>query len=275
LAKRKGGSLAFVMVLLALLVVIGCGGDVEEKMHADEIVQNALAAQAGIASSHMAANLVATVQGTLFGAPLSVSLNGGKASVDADWAHRKMKAGTELTVEYNAMPFPIKADLYAVDEYYYRPVPILENTDNWTKGLLPLDFWSILTDARRMNGLLNYVGSELVADEEVGGVDCNVLRLSPDLAAMQEALSQEYPAVGDIPDLAGLFDHLSILAWVARDTSFVTRIEVSATAHATAEALGRTPNSDALDINFTLTVEASGFNEPVSVELPAEAQTTP
>ncbi len=275
MANGRGNRWALVLALLGVLVVIGCGGGLNDKMRGDEIAQNALAAQAGISSSHMEANLVATVQGTLYGAPLSVSVDGGKASIDADWAHKKAKADAELTVAYNGMLIPIKAGLYSVDNSSYTQATIGGMTENWTKGYLPLDVWPYLTDARVMSGLLRYVSSELAGNEDVNGVACNVLRLTPDFAAIQQALSEKYPSVGDIPDIAALFSQLSIRVWVASETSFVTRLEVSATARVTAQALGQAPNNDVLDISLTLTVEASGFNEPVSIEPPAVAQSTP
>lgn len=274
MARREGRSLALVLVLLAVLVLAGCG-EMNQKVRGDEIMQRALAAQADLATSQMEASFVATVEGTLFGSPFTVSLDGGKGSVDADWANRKMKAGAELTVTYNDVPFPVKADLYVIDGHLYRAVTISEGTDNWNRSGLPLDVWPILADARRMSGLSNYVESELVEDEVLDGIDCHVLRVTPDLSAIQRAVSEQYPLVGEIRDIESIYDHLSILAWVAKETSLVVKIELSAVTRVTSREFPRLPDGDTLDSSFTLTVEASGFNEPVLIDLPDGARAAP
>lgn len=117
-----------VVVLLAILVLAGCG-ETGEKVRGDEIMQKALAAQSGLASSYMEASLVATVEGTLFRSPLTVSLDGGKGSAEADWANRKMRAGTEVTVAYTGVPFPVRADLYVIDGYPDRTMAISGGAD--------------------------------------------------------------------------------------------------------------------------------------------------
>ena len=270
--RIRGRSLALVLALLAVLVMIGCGDDLKDRMRADEIVQSALAAQGGLSSSHMEGVFVAAAQGTFNGAPLNVNLNSGKASIDADWAHRRIRAHGELGVGYNGMLVPIQADLYLVENCTCARIGIAGSTENWTRGSLSLDIWPYVTDPRLMNGLLHYITSDLAGEEVVGGAACDVLRITPDLTAIQRAVSEKYPPLGEIPDLAALFEELSVRVWVARDTSLITRVEVTGRAHATAEALGQAPSSDVLDIDFTLTGDASGFNEPVSIELPSEMQ---
>lgn len=270
MTKGIGRSLAFLLVLLVLLAVVGCGSS-EPKLSADEVVQNALAAQAGVTSSHVQTNITATVQGTLNGSTLDVSLT-GEASGNADWANKKMKSQTELTIGYNDLPMTIAANIYAVDNYTYTQVTASGTTDNWTKSSLSMEFWSAQGNAEFIDGLLPYAEPESLADEKVGDVNCHVLRFTPDIAEIQQTLSQQHPELADVPSIANMVNHLSVVVWVAKDTSFVTKIQIEAMAHVTPEALGQTANGDALDINLTFTMEASNINEPVSIELPAEAQ---
>ncbi len=50
--KGKGKSLVLILALVAVLALVGCGSPTT-KVSADEVVQDALAAQAGVTSSHM------------------------------------------------------------------------------------------------------------------------------------------------------------------------------------------------------------------------------
>lgn len=270
MAKQRGRSILLAVVLLGLLAVVGCGGSQEPEVSAREIVDSALAAQAGVATSHMQTNIEASMSGTLEGAAITVSMSGA-ASGDVDWASRKAKSHSELTGTYNGMPVAVTAETYAVDNYSYSRVTAFGTTENWTRGSLSATYWSTQTYVQLINGLLQYADPELQTDEQVGGVDCYLLNLKPDWEDIQEDLGQQYPQIADIPDIENLFDHLSILVWVARDTSFVTRIEIVAAAHGTAEELGETGSGDSATVALTLTVEVSKINEPVAVTVPAEA----
>jgi hypothetical protein len=69
-----------------------------------------------------------------------------------------------------------------------------------------------------------------------------------------------------------LISNLSFKVWVAKDTSYVTKIEIALSAHIPSEVLGEAANGAGLDITLTITMEATKFNESVSIDLPAEAQ---
>lgn len=269
-AKRRGRSILLAVVLLGLLAVVGCGGSQEPEVSAREIVDSALAAQAVVTTSRIQTNIEASMSGTLEGAAVNISMSGA-ASGDVDWANRKAKSHSELTGTYNGLPVAVTAETYAVDNYSYSQVTAFGTTDNWTRSTLDATYWSTQTYVQLIYGLLQYADPELQADEQVGGVDCRVLKLKPDWEDIQEDLGQQYPEIADIPDLENLFDHLSILVWVARDTSFVTRIEIVAAAHAAPGELGETASGDSVTIALTLTMEASKINEPVAVTVPAEA----
>ncbi len=257
-------------VLLVLATVVGCGGSGKPAISADEIVQNALAAQAAVAISHMQTSVQASLTGTMEGSAINVSLS-GQLSGDIDWGNRKAKSHSELTGTYNGMPVTLGAEAYAVDNYSYSQVTFYGTAENWTRTELSGNYWSTETYTQLMYGLLPYADPEREGDEQVGGVDCYVLKLTPNYPEIQENLAGQYPQLASIPDLGSLFDHLSILVWVAQDTSFVTRIEIVAAAHATPQDLGEADNGDSVTASLTLTAEATKINQPVTITVPPEA----
>jgi hypothetical protein len=271
LPKGKGRSFIVILMLLAVLALVGCSS--ETKVNADEVVQDALAAQASVASSHVVINIDATAEGTLDGDALDASLN-ATLTGDMDWANKKMQAVLGMNANYNGLAFPISMDVYAVDNCSYIQMKFGTMTDNWTKAEFPMDFWSSqdVEQTFDIDSILQSTEAESLPDQKVNGVSCYVLQLKPDIAAIQELLTDQAGIDEEIPDIDSLVESLSIKVWVAKDTSYVTKMEIVLSAHLTGEAMGEPESSDVLDISLTVTMQMTDVNEAVSIELPAEAE---
>ena len=270
LLKGKGRSFLLVLVLLAVLALVGCGSP-ETKVSADEVVQDALAAQAKVSSSSAEITIVATAKGAIGETDLDVSLD-GTVTGDMDWANKKMTAHLGMNVGFNGMTLPVSADMYAFDNITYMQLTMMGNTDNWTKGSLPMDFWFTQENAQFINNLLQSSEAESLPDDKVGGVNCYVLKLTPDIAAIQQMFSQQSSDEDEMPDMASLISNLSIKVWAAKGTSYVTKIEMELSANIPSEVLGGSAGGEGLDVNLTITMQFSKFNDSVSIQLPAEAQ---
>jgi hypothetical protein len=270
LPKRKGKSLVLLLALVAVLALVGCGSPTT-KVSAEEVVQDALAAQAGVNNSHVEITLNATAEGTANQTALNVTID-GTVNGDVDWANKKMKAHLGVNAGFNGMTFPVTADMYAVDNVSYMQLTMMGSTDNWAKSSLPMDFWFTQENSQFIENLLQSTEAESLPNEKVGGVNCYVLDLDADIAAIQQALSQQSSDLDEVPDMSRLVSNLSIKVWVAKDTSYVTKIEIVLAATVPSEVLGGAAGGEGLDISLTITMVASNFNKSVPIELPAEAQ---
>jgi len=268
LSKLRGRPSVLILVLVAVLALVGCTSS-KTTVSADEVIQNALAAQADVDSSHVEITLDATVQGTVSDQALDISLDGG-ANADIDWANKKMQSHLGMTMAYGTMSFQMSADMYAVDNVSYTQWTMLGTTDNWTKSALPMDFWFTPDSEEFIDSILEVAEAESLPSEKVGGINCYVLQLTPDIEAIQQMLSEQFPEEAEMPNMEDIITNLSFKVWVAKDTSFVTKIEIELSANIPAEVMGTTGTG--MDITFNITIEASDFNESVSIELPAEAQ---
>ena len=268
--KEKGRSFLLILVLLAVLALVGCGSS-ETKVSADKVVQDALAAQAEVSSSSAEITIVATAKGAIGETDLDVSLD-GTVTGDMDWANKKMTAHLGMNAGFNGMTFPVSADMYAFDNITYMQLTMMGNTDNWTKGSLPMDFWFTQENAQFIDNLLQSSEAESLPNEKVGGVNCYVLKLTPDIAAIQQMFSQQSSDEDEMPDMASLISNLSIKVWAAKGTSYVTKIEMELSANIPSEVLGGSAGGEGLDVNLTITMQFSKFNDSVSIQLPAEAQ---
>jgi hypothetical protein len=270
--KLRSLVLVLVLVMVAALALAGCGSS-ETKVNADEVVQDALAAQAGVTSSHVKIDIIATAEGTLNGDPLDAGLDAA-LTADVDWADKKMKAVLGMNADYNGLEFPISMNMYAVDNCSYMQVNFALMSDNWTKSEFPVDFWLGQDQGNEqfIDSILQSTEAESLPSQKVGGVNCYVLQLEPDIAALQQMLSQQAGGLEDVPDIDSLISDLSIRVWVAKDTSYVRKIEIVLGAHVTGEVMGNPESSDVLDISLTITMEMTDVNETVSIGLPAEAE---
>jgi hypothetical protein len=277
LLKEKGRSFLLILVLLAVLALVGCGSP-ETKVSADKVVQDALAAQAGVTASHVEITVAATAQGTMNGSSLDAALD-ATVNGDIDWANKKMKANIDANVDYNGLKIPVSAEMYVVDNYTYTKINMVMMTDNWSKSVLPVDFWQTLDNTQFINGILQSTEVGQLKEEKVGSVNCYVLQLKPDVAAIQQMLSQQSSAEEGMPNMEDIITNLSFKVWVAKDTSYVTKIEIVLSAHIPAGVLSETVNLGGLDmsltitdISLTITMEATEFNQSVSIQLPDEAK---
>ena len=135
-----------------------------------------------------------------------------------------------------------------------------------------MDFWFTQENAQFIDSLLQSTEAESLPNDKVGGVNCYVLDLDADIAAIQQALSQQSSGLDEIPDMSKLVSNLSIKVWVAKDTSYVTKMEIVLAATIPSEVLGGAAGGKGLDISLTITMAASNFNKSVSIQLPTEAQ---
>lgn len=271
--KGKGKSIVLILALVAVLALVGCGSP-KTKVSADEVVQDALAAQARVTGSHVEITVDATAQGTANGTQVDVALD-GTVKGDVDWASKKMKAHLGMNVGLTSpMTFQtqVTGDMYAVDNISYIQLTMMGSTDNWTKASLPMDFWFTQENAQFIDSLLQSSDVESLPDDKVGGVNCYVLDVNPDIAAIQQMLGQQFSDLDEVPDMSKLISSLSLKVWVAKDTSYVTKIEIVLAATIPSEVLGGSAGGEGLDISLTITMAASNFNKSVSIELPAEAQ---
>jgi hypothetical protein len=103
-----------------------------------------------------------------------------------------------------------------------------------------------------------------------------VLALTPDLDKLQQALLEQ-PGIGEqlaeMPDLDSMIQKMTIKIWVAKDTYFLMKAVVAMTLVIDAQAMGMPAGEGTATIELSLQMAAHDYNEPVSVELPAEAAT--
>jgi len=125
---------------------------------------------------------------------------------------------------------------------------------------------------------------KILSDEKVDGIECYVVKLTPDMNKFLELMAQQMQMlVGDIPieptiidDLSQLFEQLDITYWIAKDTFFPIKEHINMTMVINPETLGKPtlPEYEGLEMKFFIETTSNyhSYNEPVAIELPEEAK---
>jgi len=156
---------------------------------------------------------------------------------------------------------------------------------HWTKMEMPEGYeelWESRNQVDKQMELLNISKVELLEDEKVNGVDCYVLKLTPDIEKYwktvmeQEGMSELMQNLrqNDSFDIGNMIKEISIKQWIAKDTKFPMKTEMQIKMVMSSEDLNIPETKE----KFTMTIDQTAdmvfydYNEPVTIELPKEAE---
>jgi len=157
-------------------------------------------------------------------------------------------------------------------------IGIPEMGDQWMKMEMSEEMWEAQSQIDQQVELLktaeavNFLGSE-----NVNGTKCYVVEIMPSVEALGNMLSQyQLPDIGNLDsldlDLTNLIKEMSIKEWIAEDSYLFMKSETYVVMEMAPGALGATEDDfENMSININTVVELYGYNEAVTIVLPAGA----
>ena len=150
------------------------------------------------------------------------------------------------------------------------------------KSEAPAEYWEIMTG---VSGLENYIELlktaqvEVIGSEQVKGVDCYVLQLTPELAELYQTAMDPVGGIGragmlpPVPEelLQDMFHSFSVKQWIAKDTYFLMKVEIDMDIESTPELMDYLGEEAEMSIDITISFLAYNYNQPVTIVVPAEA----
>jgi hypothetical protein len=246
----------------------------------EEVVNAAVKALEAVKTFEFEADMTMNITGEAEGEAIDVSMETQIAGmVDVDSEEMKMDMDVAMTV-------PDEGELEAGMEMYFigdtmymlMQVPELGNISMWMKSELPPGMYQQMTQVQDQVDLLAASEIEIIGTENVGGTDCYVLELRPDpeelweLAMQQsQVTSQELPEVEE-DFMKEVFEGFSVKQWIARDTYLLCKAEIEMALEITPEAMGFPDEEGSLTMEIVISLLAYDYNQPVSIELPPEAE---
>ena len=186
----------------------------------------------------------------------------------------RMKAVIIMTIEGTEEgEEEVAMEMYLVGNTAYAKVEVPGEPAVWQKETVGPEMWEDMQLVQQQLDILEMASVELLGTERVDGVDCYSLEISLSFEEIYEAImgamaagageelsSEDIEAMQGISQLFETAD-MSVRQWVTKDTYFLKKAEM------------RTDWSllGLLSLEMSLDLIASNYNEPVSIEVPAEA----
>jgi hypothetical protein len=277
--------LAMSMVLVMLLAFSACGG--ETLPTAEQIIDGAIQAQDDIRTYEfemdMTMDMAGEAEGEAFEATIGMDYSG---ALDTDNKEMRMTV-TASAVATGEEEAETALEAYLVDGTGYSKTIAPGTEPEWEVDEFSEEEWEetwegiveVLSLAAPQLELLEAAEAEVIGSETVKGVDCYVLRLTPNIKQLWDTIMQQatmgFGGGLGLPEFTEeIFNEasysLSVEQWVAKDTYFLMKVEIDTTIELTAEAMQVTEGEMTIDTALTMLVY--NYNQPVSIELPPEAE---
>ncbi|RCV64739.1 hypothetical protein C5S53_07240 [Methanophagales archaeon] len=204
-----------------------------------------------------------------------------------DVVDKKMKLNMNTSMETNEtteLPGPMEMEMYLINNTMYTKMDlgIPELPAQWTKMEMPEGYeesWASQNQLEQQMELLNISEVELLADEELDGVDCYVLEIVPDMekfwnSTLAVVMSRSTQGLAPGIDLRKILKSMSTKEWISKDTMYPKKTQMSVRLVVSSEDLA----IPAMDEKFTMTADEEvemlfyDYNQPVSIELPEAAE---
>ena len=125
---------------------------------------------------------------------------------------------------------------------------------------------------------------EVTGSARVGGIDCYVLESNPDMERLWQVVMEMYETMGlDMSDMADMpedveyrhdemFNSFSVKQGDDKDSYLPMKVEVEMSVEVTPEEMGYPGEEGKASIDLFMTMLMFNYNQPVSIELPPEAE---
>jgi len=271
-------SLALVMVL----PLTACGEGTELPL-AQDIVDGATQALDDIRAYEFemdtTLDMAGEAEGEVFEMTMGIVSSG---ALDLDNKQIRLNMAINMALpEEDEMEMAIEA--YLIDNMGYAMMDAPGTDPVWEKEEISEADWEEVIKVLSLAGpqveLLETAEVEVIGSEKIKGVDCYVLRVTLDMAQLWETVMQQatlgfggeigWPVLTEeILDKASY--SFSVKQWIAKDTYFLTKVEIDMAIELTAEAMEVEEGEMSIDSAMTMLVY--NYNQPVSIKLPPEAE---
>jgi len=262
------------LVILLSFPLLGCQTAIVETITSppsvEEIVENAVDYLTNITTLEFDVDLTVDIAGEENGETVDASMV-SKITGAVNVISKDGKVEMSVTIDSpGEATIEADMDMYFVDDTMYTlmEIPTLGNISMWVKSDIPPEMHGQMTQVEDQVDLLRLSEVKLIGTETVAGKVCYVLELVPNPDALWEFVSQRMAATGvPVPTLEeetiirDIARNYSAKQWIAIDNFLLCKAEMD---------MEMTISDTTMDITMTLVI--SDYNQPVSIELPPEAE---
>ena len=222
----------------------------------------------------MTMNAQAEYKGEAFEANMTLDMSGV-----CDNLNRRIRAEMIMNMtSFEEDQTEISMEIYLIGNTEYIFIQSPDTEPIWVKSQMPIGTWREIAQAESQIILLESAKVELIGSDEVRGVDCYVLQVTPNLEQLWEITTQQLELGGqegfDIEEefVREMFRGMSMKQWIEKDTHFLTKSEINMDLEITPEATGYPGEEGLAVMDITMNVFIYNYNKPFSIELPDGAE---
>ncbi len=275
--------LAMSLVLVMVLSFIACGG--EELPPAQEIVDGAIQALDDIRAYEFEMDMTMGMAGEAEGEAFEMTIVTDSSGA-FDLANRQMRMDMTMSIVVPGEDeVDIEIELYLIDSTGYIMMDVPGTGPVWEKEELSEADWEetveMLSLAEPQIEILETAEVEVIGSEIIGGIDCYVVEITPDMEQFWETVMQQ-ATLGFVEEMGlpmiteEILDEVSYSfsakQWIAKDTYLLMKVETDMVIELTPEAMGSPEEEGEMTIDVAISMLAYNYNQPVSIELPPEAE---
>jgi outer membrane lipoprotein-sorting protein len=267
------------LVLIMVLSFIAC----EKEPSAQEIIDGVMESFDNIKTYQFELDMTMEATGKAEGeSPEHTVMMNNRGTLDLE----NMQMQIDLSV--GSGDEMIRVESYIIDGMMYiRPEAIMPEAPGeksmWMKQEAPIEVWERMSASSGIENykeLLRTAQVEVTGSEKVEGVDCYVLQLNPEMAELYQTAMDPVGGIGQagmlppVPEelLEEMFNSFSVKQWIAKDTHFLMKAEVDMTIESTPELVDYLGEEGETSLDITINFRAYNYNQPVTIELPPEAE---
>lgn len=261
---RRATGILLAILVLAGLAVSACSDDsYRPGISVDELVARSLAAQSGVTTYRFDMFQVFYTYGQQGILMQEYSVSDNAVGV-VDEANHRMAMDMSVTVQQSGRdPQTTEVRAFLISDNLFTGTLSTGQQWTWQKQALGPGSWNNQTALDQSRELLEGSRRKLVREEEVNGVECYVVELTPDVDQFWERLAGSL--TGDASSLVNSKEAVTGLGatqWIARDTHLLAKMAWQANLHLAQENM---------DMVILVEMAIHHINEPVDITLPPEA----
>jgi len=268
----------FLVIATALVLITplsACG----QEATTQEIIDGVIQSLSDINTYHCDMDMSMNMAGEGGGETVDVSMD-MKLNAVIDLENAKMKANITMnTSDPDEGDREMAMEMYIIGEITYMMMDIPLLGPMWVKAPMPAGYYQTMGQVKPQVDLLETAQIELLGSETVNGIDCYLLKVTPDIELLWKlALQQmESPSNGaaftiDEELLSNMLRSYSVKQWFAKDTYFLAKADVSLSLEITPDSMGFTEEEEgSITMDITMILFSYDYNQPVTIELPPEA----
>lgn len=270
------------LLLATLLSFTACGGG-SGLPSAEEIVEGIIESQEDIKSHQFEIDMSMEAAGEAEGEAFEMAMTlgfSGAIDIENEEMSADVYTSTEMTGEDDT---EMTVEMYLIDDTTtYSTMDMPEMETMWMQQEVSEGDWKemieVLSPIESHLELLELAEVRVMGSEEVKGVDCYVLQLTPDLEQLWETVMQQTEAADmGVPTIAEevlqeALTSFSVKQWVTKDAYFLTKSEIDISMELTPEVMGVVGGEGMMIMDITLSLLIYDHNQPISIVLPPEAE---